>query len=52
VELVDLKIQLDNLRLAMDDAFANRRSMAELKKLHIAIRKREKQLLKHVFLLN
>jgi hypothetical protein len=41
MESVNLKIQLDHLREALDNAFANDRGIAEVKKIHRAIRKKE-----------
>lgn len=43
MESVDLKIQLDHLREALENTFANDRGIAEVKKIHRAIRKKELQ---------
>lgn len=45
MELVDIKIQLDNLRIAISEAFDRRRSVAEIKTLHQAIKKKEIEIL-------
>jgi hypothetical protein len=43
MESVNLKIQLDFLRQALDNAFENNRGIAEVKKIHRAIKKKQQQ---------
>lgn len=43
---VNLKIQLDRLRLALDHAFTNNGDMIEIKKLHFTIQKKEQEFIK------
>lgn len=52
VKLVDLKIQLDSLRLEMDKAFANGSDLTEIRRLHFAIQKNEIAIQKYLPSLN
>ncbi len=48
MELVDIKIQLDNLRLAVRSALDNNRNLSEITKLHNAIQKKKMEIVQHL----
>ena len=52
MKTVNLKIQLDRLRLALDHAFINNGDIIQIKKLHFTIQKKEKEFIKSLPILN